>query len=145
MPTLSLSDGTPDDFAGTCPFHGRCLEGLASGTALAARAGDDPAGLPEDHPVWELQARQLAHGLAAAVLVASPERIVLGGGVMGHPGLLQRVRRELSSTLAGYVPRSELGAGIDRYVVPPAFDDAGLVGALFLASEQGGARSVAFP
>jgi len=132
MPRLADASGAPDPFEGACPFHGRCLEGLASGTALAARLGD-PSATPASDPVWELVAGYVAHGLAAAVLLLSPERIVIGGGVMERqPHLLPRVRRRLREVLAGYVARPELDEGLDAYVVPPRFEHAGLAGAFAL-------------
>ena len=122
------------DFAGTCPFHGRCLEGVASAFALAQRAGKDPATLQDDDPVWELEARYLAHLLTAIVLAYAPRRIVLGGGVLARAGLLERVRASLIEQLAGYLPRHELTPeGVADYVRAPQFGQrAGLVGAFLL-------------
>jgi fructokinase len=124
-----------DPFAGACPFHGDCLEGLASGRALAARWGR-PGEELTDPAVWELEAEYLALGLANVVLVLSAERIVLGGGVGGAPGLLPLVRTRLRELLAGYVDRPQLGTEIDAYVVPPALGPrSGVVGAIELARE----------
>jgi fructokinase len=104
-----------DEFAGVCPFHGDCLEGLASGAALQARGTD------------EFEARYLALGLANAIAVLSPQRIVLGGGVMKTPGLLARVRERVEELVGGYVASAE--------IVPPALGDrAGVVGAQCLAA-----------
>lgn len=134
VPPMPLADGTFDPFAGVCPFHGRCLEGMASGTALNARVGGGAEGLAEDHPAWELEARYLAHGLAALVLILSPRRIVLGGGVMANAHLFPRIRRALSDELAGYVDHPALTPiGLDHYVVPSRFDAPGLAGAFALA------------
>jgi fructokinase len=133
VPRLAWSDGTPDAYEGACPFHGRCLEGVASGAALRARLGGDPAQLSDDDPVWELTAAYLAHGLASVTLVLSPGRIVLGGGVMGRPGLHAKVRKHLRSVMAQYVPRPELGDAMDRWLVAPALTDPGLAGAFALA------------
>jgi fructokinase len=104
-----------DDFPGACPFHGDCLEGLASGTALEARATD------------EFEARYLALGLVNALVVLSPQRIVLGGGVMKTPGLLERVRVEVERLVAGYVAVPEI-------VAPALGDRSGVVGATCLAA-----------
>jgi fructokinase len=125
-----------DPFPGICPHHGDCWEGLASAPALAARWGQPAEALPDDHPAWELEARYLALGLASIVLVLSPQRIVLGGGVMHRAALLPRVRTELVATLAGYVRSPALGEGIDDYVVAPALGErAGVLGALALAQD----------
>ena len=85
-------DRTRDPFAGSCPNHGDCWEGLAAGGAIAARWNANPRELADDHPAWELEAEYIALGIFAIVLVASPERVVAGGGVMERPGLLAAVR-----------------------------------------------------
>jgi fructokinase len=123
-----------DPFPGSCPFHGDCLEGLASGTALRERWGR-PGDELIDPEVWELEAEYLAHGLANVVLVLAAERIVLGGGVAGAPGLLPLVRTRLLELLAGYVEAPQLGpAGIDDYLVAPGLGPrSGVVGAIELA------------
>jgi fructokinase len=127
-------DRTRDPFDGTCPHHGDCWEGLASAPALAARWGREAEALPDDHPAWELEAHYLALGLTSVVLVLSPERIVLGGGVMTRMQLYPAVRRELAALIGGYLRTPALGAGIEAYVVPPALGDrAGVLGALAIA------------
>ena len=127
-------DRVRDPFPGTCPSHGDCWEGLASAPALAARWGQDPASLPGAHPAWELEADYLALGLANVVLVLSPERIVLGGGVMARASLLPMVRSKLRAILGGYVASPALSDGIDRYLVAPALGErAGILGGMALA------------
>jgi fructokinase len=123
-----------DPFPGSCPYHGDCLEGLASGTALRARWGR-PGEELTDPAVWELEAEYLALGLINVVLVLAPERIVLGGGVSGAPGLLPRLRTRLHELLAGYIDHPALEAsGIDDYLVAPALGPrSGAVGAIELA------------
>ncbi|MBW2465183.1 MAG: ROK family protein, partial [Deltaproteobacteria bacterium] len=134
LPTLPLADGTPDPFEGVCPFHGRCLEGLVSGPAIAARTGRPGEDLADDDPVWDLVGRYLGAVLAPAVLLLSPVRIVVGGSVSGRPGLLPRVRRSLAEALGGYLDCDAVGAGIDEYVVPPGLGSgAGIAGSLLLA------------
>jgi fructokinase len=124
-------DLNADPFPGTCPFHGDCWEGLASGPALAARWGRPATELPDDHEAWLLEARQLAAGLANLVVVLSPERLVVGGGVMQHAPLLMRVRAELAAQLGGYVPLPPL----EEFLVAPALGGrSGILGALALAS-----------
>jgi fructokinase len=127
-----------DSFAGICPFHGDCLEGLASGPAIHARRGLPGEGLAVDDPVWALEARYLALGLANVVTVLSPQRIIVGGGVMRQPSLLARVREEVQGILAGYVRAPVLVDTIERFIVPPALGErAGVLGALALAQESG--------
>jgi fructokinase len=123
------------DFAGGCPFHGAaCWEGVASGPALERRWGVRAELLPPDHPAWDLQARYIASALTTLVLVLSPERLILGGGVMQTRSLFPLIRRYLQRRLAGYVQAEALGANIDAYVVPPSLGHrSGILGALALA------------
>jgi fructokinase len=127
----------PDDleFAGDCPFHGaRCWEGLASGPAMERRWGQRPETLPALHRAWDLEARYIASGLTTLVLVLSPERLVLGGGVMQVDALFPLVRKYLMRSLGGYVQDDVLLRGMDQYVVPPLLGQrAGIAGALALA------------
>lgn len=129
VPTI---DG--DAFPGVCSFHGRCLEGIASGPALAARTGRPVPEIHPGDPAWDLEARYLAYGISSLVLALSPRRVVLGGGVMKQPHLLPRVRRALVDVLNGYVDVPEIRDHVDQYLVPSALDQkAGLYGALVLA------------
>jgi fructokinase len=115
-----------DGFEGSCRFHGACLEGMASGVAVAARWGIKGEDLPGDHPAWVLEARYLAAGIAQVVLVLSPNVVVAGGGVMRQRGLRAAVNTRLMEAMGGYAAAPP--------VVPPHFDDrAGLMGALALA------------
>lgn len=127
-------DREADPFAGICPFHGDCLEGLASGPAIAARWGRAAHELPDDHPAWDLEAGYLAAAAANLTMVLSPQRVVLGGGVMERGQLFPKVRRRARERLNGYVRSPALGAEIDAYIVPPALGKrAGVLGALALA------------
>ncbi len=129
-------DRERDPFAGNCPAHGDCWEGLAAGPAVAERWNARPQDLPGDHPAWALEAEYLALGILAIVMVASPERIVLGGGVMDRPGLHALVAEQLSALEGGYLGTPLLGAEIARYlVVPELGDDAGVLGAIALAAD----------
>lgn len=127
----------PDDqsFAGVCPFHGpRCWEGVASGPALERRWGQRAESLPVNHPAWDLEARYIASALTTLVLVLSPERLILGGGVMQTEQLLPLVRKHLLSSLGGYVQADAVLSGIDQYVVAPRLGQhAGIAGAIALA------------
>lgn len=129
-------DTARDSFAGICPFHGDCWEGLACGPALRARWGTDGRALPDDHPAWALEAEYLALGILSIVMVASPHRVILGGGVMEREPLLGLVRRRLADLVGGYLDLRLLGADVDRYVVSPELDDdAGVLGAIALAQQ----------
>jgi len=122
-----------DSYTGHCPYHGACLEGMASGPAVAARWGAAAETLPANHPAWDLEARYLASGFMPFVLVLATQRIVLGGGLGSAPGLIQLVRKHLSRQLAGYVPRLDAAGAMDDFLVPPGLGgDAGLLGAAAL-------------
>ena len=130
-------DRARDPFDGACPFHGDCLEGLASGEAIRQRTGRAP-GVPLDARALELEAEYLALGLVNVTWTISPERIVLGGGVLHEPGLLDRVRTRVGELCAGYLELPELGDGLAGYIVRPALGDhAGVIGALALAADAG--------
>jgi fructokinase len=132
-------DRVRDPFDGSCPFHGDCLEGLASGEAIRQRFGRPGEELSADAEVWELVSEYLALGLANLVCALSPQRIVVGGGVANQPTLLPLVRGRLHELLAGYIDVPELSlAALDRYVVPPALGErAGVLGAIELARTAG--------
>ena len=129
-------DAAADPFPGACPFHGDCLEGLASGHAIERRWGARAETLAADHPAWELEARYLGLGLAAIVTTLSPRRIVMGGAVMTPAHLLPRVRSHLRAVLAGYVRAPAILDRLDDYVVRPELGDrAGVLGAIALAAD----------
>jgi fructokinase len=129
-------DAPADAFAGSCPFHGDCLEGLASGPALGARWGRPAETLPVDHPAWALEARYLALALVNFVCTLSPQRIVMGGGVMEQRQLFPLIHREVKALLNAYVQAPQLLAEIEDYIVPPALGGrAGVLGALALARQ----------
>lgn len=117
------------DFHGNCPFHGDCLEGLASGPAILARWGRTLSELPQDHEAHDLVAGYLAQACHTLFACCAIERVVLGGGVMKTPGLLERVSSATGKAGANYLP------GRDRQMVvsPQLGDDAGITGALLLA------------
>jgi len=123
-------------FEGVCPFHRDCLEGMASGPAILARTGASLQQLDETHAQWEIEADYLGQLCAQLVMTVSPQRIVMGGGVMRQPRLLPLIRQQLRHWLGGYIDRIELRSGIDRYVVAPELGDrAGVLGALLLAMD----------
>src|SRR5439155_3662972 len=122
-------DRDRDPFDGVCPYHGDCFEGLASGEAIRARGGS-----AADERMWGLEAEYLALGLVNVICTVSPERIVIGGGVMKQPELLRFGRTRLCELLAGYIRAPELDGGFDDYLVAPALGDrAGVLGSLQLA------------
>ncbi|GGD67408.1 ROK family protein [Croceicoccus mobilis] len=122
-----------EGFAGICPFHGDCAEGMASGPAMRARWGQPAESLPDDHPAWEIEADYLAALCATLSYVVRPERIVLGGGVMEAPSMLGRVRESLLRKLGGY-DASLAALSMGDYLAPPtAGASTGLTGALALA------------
>ncbi len=127
-------DLSRDPYPGACPYHGDCLEGLASGPAIQGRWGKPGAELPPDHPAWALEAHYLALGLMSFVCTLSPRRIVIGGGVMRQTQLFPMMRDELSRLLNGYIQTPALVEEMEGYVVPPDLGDrAGALGALALA------------
>jgi fructokinase len=127
-------DRERDPFTGVCPFHGDCFEGLASGSSILERWGKPGEELTDRPEVWELESEYLALGLVNVICTVSPERVILGGGVMKQPELLPLVRTRVQELLAGYVSAPELSDGIGAYLVTPALGDrAGVLGALELA------------
>lgn len=129
-------DRESDPFPGSCPVHGDCWEGLASGGAMAARWRTKPEELEEGHPGWQLEADYLALGILNLTLVASPQRIVIGGGLLEHAPLLEMVRQRLPALVSGYLEAPELGPEIGRYLVAPELGDhAGALGAIALAQD----------
>jgi fructokinase len=125
-----------DPFEGICPFHQDCLEGLASGPAIVARWGQRGHELSAEHPAWELEAQYLAYGLVSLICVLSPERIILGGGVMTRTHLFPKVRAKTLELLNGYLQIPAILEQIDTYIVPPKLGDrAGVLGAIALAQK----------
>lgn len=128
-----------DDWAGMCSYHGDCVEGLASGPAIAARTGTRAPDLPHDHPAWDSVVYTLAQLLHTLVLTGIPRRIVMGGGVMtGMPHLFPRIRQQLVTSLSSYGATNDIQP-VDGFVVPAALgNNAGPLGAVVL-----GARALA--
>ena len=134
---LIRHDVEADPYRGRCPFHGDCWEGLASGPAIEERWGQPAETLPEDHPAWELEASYIAQGLANLIVILSPQRLILGGGVMSQPHVFTLVRRKVQTLLNGYVQHSAILQGINQYIVPPALGNlAGVLGSMALAQRE---------
>jgi fructokinase len=143
MGHIRLSRDPTDAFEGSCPFHGSCLEGLASGPAIEMRWGRKGTELGPEHPAWELEASYLAQGVASLCLALSPELFILGGGVGGRPDLLQRTRELLPAALGGYRRDVNTKAEASRLLVAPGLGTrSGILGAAGLAARSAGA---AFP
>ncbi|PUA36459.1 fructokinase [Paenibacillus elgii] len=122
-----------DDFAGLCPYHGDCLEGMASGPAIEARWNVKGHELPSNHPAWEMEAYYIAQSITGAVLLNSPEKVILGGGVMQQSQLFPLIREAVKANLNGYVSAGEIVERMDEYIVPPGLgQQAGLCGAFAL-------------
>jgi fructokinase len=136
-----------DPFAGVCPFHGDCIEGLASGPAIEARAGRPASQLPPDHPTWDFVTHGLAQLLHTIVLTTAPSRIFIGGGVMAaQTHLFARIQQELKRSLNRYVEAPELEEGLSQYIVPPGLGTmAGPLGALALAADAENQTNAAAP
>ena len=129
-------DPAADPFAGSCPFHGDCLEGLASGPAIGARWQVPATELTPEHPAWDLEAHYLALACRTLICTLSPERIILGGGVMEQLHLFPRVHRMTQELLNGYVQAPEILERIDAYIVPPGLGNrAGAAGCIALGQQ----------
>ncbi|NEZ60978.1 ROK family protein [Adonisia turfae] len=129
-------DLSADPFPGACPFHQDCLEGLASGLAIEKRWQQKAASLPIDHPAWALEAHYLAVGLVNFMLMFSPERIILGGGVMEQMQLFPLIRLQVRQQMSAYLKVPRIMNDIDAYIVPPKLGGkAGIVGAFVLAQQ----------
>ena len=126
-------DPAPDGF---CPYHKGCLEGMACGTAIEKRWGKSARELPEDHIAWDIEAEYLAQMCVNTIVMVSPGRIVLGGGVMHQQHLFPKIRRRTLELLGGYVADSAITEHIDEFIVSPGLgDNAGAVGSMLLALE----------
>ncbi len=130
-------DWKQDPFPGLCPYHGDCLEGLASGPAMQARWKAPALTLPPEHEAWDLEARYLALAIMNLTVSLSPQRIILGGGVMQQSHLFPLVRNQFAKIMNGYIRHPSLAAGLDQYIQPPGLGGrAGVLGSLVLAEHQ---------
>ena len=127
-------DWAKDPFPGICPYHGDCLEGLACGPAMQKRWNAPAATLPLDHPAWPLEAHYLALALVNLAVTLSPQRILVGGGVMQQPHLFDMIRAEFAELMNGYVQHPDVLTGLEQYIQPPGLGSrAGVLGSLVLA------------
>lgn len=127
-------DWQRDPFPGVCPYHGDCLEGLASGYSMSQRWGRNSEDLPVTHPAWDLEAEYIAIAIADLIYAYSPQRIILGGGVSQHPGFHESTRRKVKKYLNGYIQSPMVAENIDAYILPPALGNrSGALGAIAMA------------
>jgi fructokinase len=134
--TMIPHDIQKDPFIGSCPNHGDCFEGLASGPAMKARWGQAAETLPLEHPGWELEADYIAIAIVNYIYSYSPRQIVLGGGVALHPGLLENVRKKIPPYNHGYIQSIMLEEKIDDYIRAPILDKrSGALGAIAMAKK----------
>jgi fructokinase len=134
-----VRDPIRDPFPGICPYHGDCLEGLACGPAIKARWHAPAEQLPADHPAWELEADYLGQAMATLLCILSPQRIIVGGGVMSQPHMFPRVRAATQRWLNGYLQHPHILVHPEQLIVPPALGSrAGVLGAIALAMRVAG-------
>jgi fructokinase len=125
-----------DPFKGSCPYHGDCFEGLASGPAIQARFGRRAETLDDHDPYWSVEAGYIAYALVNYILILAPKKIVLGGGVMQKSFLFEMIREKVLELLNKYLYHPELIENIDEYIVPPLLGNrAGVLGGIALAME----------
>ncbi|MEM7013240.1 MAG: ROK family protein [Verrucomicrobiota bacterium] len=123
-------------FAGVCPFHGDCFEGIAAGPAIEARWGKPAQELGEDHEAWDIQAGYVAQACVNFTLTVSCQRIILGGGVNSQMHLFPKIRERFQLLLNNYLVHSAVMEVIDQFIVPPGLgDNAGLLGSVALAQQ----------
>ena len=122
-----------DEYKGHCPNHGACFEGMASGPAIQDRWGKPGSELADRPEVWELEAKYIAQALTAITLILSPQKIILGGGVMAQGQLFPLVRKYTLEYLNNYIDTKEL-RNINSYITPAALNgNQGVMGAIKLA------------
>ncbi len=130
---ILLAKHPSDTYAGKCPFHDNCFEGLASGPAIEERYGAKADTLADREDVWELEAFYIAQALVNYTLTVSPKRIVLGGGVMHQKQLFPLIRAQFAKMMNGYIKTKEL-KNLDYFIVPSSLrDNQGILGCLKLA------------
>ncbi|MBQ8816406.1 MAG: ROK family protein [Lachnospiraceae bacterium] len=129
---MLLAQHPSDTYAGKCPYHGCCLEGMAAGPAIEERWGAKAYDLKDNMAVWELEAYYIAQALVNYIYTYSPQKIILGGGVMHQEQLFPLIREQVQKLNKGYIVTKEL-QDIEHYIVPASLhDDQGIMGALEL-------------
>lgn len=132
MGHVFINRSLDDDFEGVCPYHGSCLEGLVSGPAIEKRTNLKGNTINENNPVWELIAYYIAQALVNYTLVLSPEKIVIGGGVMKQKQLYPLIRNSFTQLMNEYIEVEN----VDHFIIPPDLnDEQGILGAAVIARE----------
>ena len=144
---LMVARHNGDEFLGTCPYHGSCVEGLCSSGSLASRSGCAAKDLPtlaDDDPVWDYCAAYLGQMCANLVLIASPERIFIGGGVLNRQSLYPKIRKYAARYLNDYIQNDMITTEqIDNFISPSFWgSNAGIVGAVYLAVEAASLKNL---
>jgi len=130
-------DKKVDPYEGICPFHKNCFEGLASGVAIKDRWGKAGEKLRIDHPAWDLEVNYISLAVINYICTLSPERIILGGGVMKQKHMLPRIHKRVKKLLNDYIQAPEITDNIEKYIVLPELgDDSGVLGAIALAKRE---------
>ncbi len=123
-----------DPYEGKCSFHKDCFEGLASGSAVADRWGKAGEKLGKDHPAWDLEAKYISLATINYICTLSPQKIILGGGVMKQKQMLPLIHERVKVLLNNYIQAPEITDNIEDYIVLPKLgDDSGVLGAIALA------------
>ena len=123
-------------YEGNCPRHKDCFEGLASGPAIRNRWGRPPQDLNQDHPAWEYIAKYISYALVNYICTISPQRIIIGGGVMKQSKLYPLIHQMVKELLNNYLQLPEITENIQNYIVPPTLGDrSGILGAIALAKQ----------
>jgi fructokinase len=129
-------DWQRDPFPGICPYHGDCLEGLASGSAMTKRWGKPPEELSDSPGAWDLETDYLASAIANLIYAYSPQRIIVGGGVSKHVGLHQTIQCKVKQLINGYIELPLVTHRIDEYILPPVLGNrSGGLGAIAMARQ----------
>ncbi len=133
---ILLQKHPKDTYQGHCPFHPNCLEGLAAGPAIEDRWGKKAIELADRDEVWEIEAFYVAQGIVDCIMLLSPEKIVLGGGVMHQTQVVPMIREKVKKMLGGYLSTSQLD-NLDSYIVLPELNDnQGILGCAKLALDE---------
>ncbi len=130
---ILLQKDSKDTYQGCCPFHRNCVEGLASGPAITGRYGREAKLLADNPDVWELESEYLAQAIVNYIMMYSPQKIILWGGVMHQTGLFPMIREKVKVKMNGYVNHPMILQHMDDYIIPPGLgENPGVLGAVKL-------------
>ncbi len=133
---IILKSHPEDTYKGHCPYHGTCLEGMANGPAIEDRWGKKGVELADNPKVWEFESYYIAQALVDYIMVLSPQKIILGGGVMHQEHMLPLIHKKTKELLNGYINTREIEQMEEYIVLPSLNDDQGIMGAVKLAMEE---------